>query len=191
MKNKIFILAPYVILLYTACNKISEDVQRDIIIKDSIFFDIPAQSSITDPGTLPEIPSTINIEEQISNQAKGFTAAHIKLIKLNSLNMLLGITEKDRNGRDSVDTQNNFGNLETIKWEITNGTETNLVGNASVSSTGVLSTLTIPVSLTPEALLPYLTSNTKKLKVTVKVKKITTKPMKVKAIAIYTVTLYK
>jgi hypothetical protein len=105
--------------------------------------------------------------------------------------MLLGITEKDRNGRDSVDTQNNFGNLETIKWEITNGTETNLVGNASVSSTGVLSTLTIPVSITPEALLPYLTSNTKKLKVTVKVKKITTKPMKVKAIAIYTVTLYK
>ncbi|MDR6782459.1 hypothetical protein ABIE26_001053 [Pedobacter africanus] len=192
MKNKsLFISLPILVLLYISCNKISENVERDIIFKDSVFFDIPVLSSITDPYTLPDLQSAVSIGDQINNQVKGFTTDHIKQIKITSLNMLLGITEKDKNGRDSIDTQNNFGNLETVKWEITNGADTNLVGSASVSSTGVLSTLAIPLSIPPEILKPYLIGDTKKYRVIVKAKKATSKPMKVKTMAIYTVTLAK
>lgn len=190
MKNKIlFISLPILVLLYTSCNKISENIERDIIFKDSVFFDIPVLGSITDSYTLPDLQSAVNIGDQINNQVKGFTTDHIKQIKITSLNMLLGITEKDKNGRDSVDTQNNFGNLETVKWEITKGTEINSVGNVSVSSTGVLSTLAIPLSIPPETLKPYLIGDTKKYRITVKAKKTTNKLMKVKALINYTATL--
>lgn len=190
MKNKtLLILAPFLILMYTACNKISESIERDIIIRDTVFFDIPEQASITDPYVLPDIQLSVNIEDQINNQLKGFTAAQIRSIKITALNMFLGTVGKDKDGRDSIDTQNNFGNLETVRWEITTGTETNLIGNTSISSASVLSTLAIPIGITPEALKPFLVNDAKKYRVTVKAKKITTKPMKVMALASYTVKL--
>ena len=177
--------------MYTACNKISEEIQRDIVINDTTYFDIPILADTINPVTISDIKTTANLEEEIGKQVKGFILADITSVKLNSLNMIVGPILKDTNGRDSIDKENNIANFETIKFGIVANGKTGNMGTAAVATKTPASTLTFTVAIVPDTLKPYLTNASKTYSVTIKAKKKTNLIMKAGAAARYTVTLSK
>lgn len=170
----------------TSCNKISESIQRDVIVTDTVLFDIPVLSSTTTATTIPKISSTINLAEEIHKQVSNFDIANVSSVKLKSLNMDL-----DTVAKDSVDTRNNFGNLETVRFYIAAGATTEEIANASVSSPAILSILALSPVIPSDVLKPYITNVSSHYNVLVKAKTATTTIMKVKATATYSVTLSK
>lgn len=187
MKSKFLCTALLaLILIYTACNKISESLQRDVIVKDSVFFDIPILTSITDPYTISDIKIPLNIEEQISHDVQGFSISNLKSVKIMNLNMSLRPI-----GKDSIDKANNFGNIETVRFGISNGTTLINIGIANNNSNAVSGSLTLTISILPETLKEYLLNPSATYNLAVKARTSTTAPMKVRAMATYIITLSK
>lgn len=165
-----------------ACNKISEDIQQDIIVTDTFDFEIPAIDTNTKVATIPQIQSALNFENELSKNMNKFTVANIKVTKLKSLN--LGLLTAD----GKMDTVNNFGNLETIRFRIAANGSIKEIANTSISSSGLIGTVALTPSISPDSLQSFLLSS-KTYNVIIRIKKATTAKMRVRAFAKYTITL--
>jgi hypothetical protein len=186
MKSKILYIAlPALIFIYTSCSKISESLQRDTVITDTVSFEIPVITNIADPVTISNIESPLNFEEQVNAQVQGLSIANLSSVNLRSIDLGLISAES------GVDTANTFGKLQSIKLQIGDGIKTDSLARISIASTGPTSTLTLTPVILPETLKPYLSGSSVRYEVIVKAKKVTTKVMKVKIGAVYRVTLSK
>lgn len=187
MKNRTLNIALLsLIITFTSCNKITESIQQDIIIKDTVYFDIPVLSSTSTLTTIPEISSKLNLENEIRNSINNFTISNVKATKITSLNLALGLI-----GKDSIDAKNHFGNLETLRFRIAaNGNFGNLA-STTISSSVINGAIALTPSIAPDSLMSFLTNPSKTYNVIVKAKAITTTTMKVRAAATYTITLSK
>lgn len=194
MKNRLLnIVLLSLIIAFTSCNKITESIQQDLIINDTVYFEIPALSTITTETTIPDISSKINLENEIENNINRFAISDVKTTKLTSLNLTLAkIIVDEENKKDTIiDNDNNFGNLETLRFRIaSNGNFRNLA-TTTISSGGTSGFLTLTPTIAPDSLKPFLINPSKTYNIIVKAKKITTTPMKVQAAARYTITLSK
>lgn len=187
MKSKTLYIALLAFaIVYTSCSKITEDIQEDIFVNDTLFFDIPILTDLTTSTTISGIVSEVNLDEQIKKSLNNFTATNIKTTKITSLNLFLG-----RIPKDSIDTKNNFGNLETIKFGTSPGGNVGNLASLTIPSTSTISNLALPPTILPDDLKSFLTNPLKTYNVVVKAKKVTTTPLKVLAIASYTITLSK
>lgn len=192
MKSKIIYIALVsFVIVYTSCSKITEDIQEDIFIKDTVSFEIPVLADLTSSPAITEIKSTLNLEEQIKKSTNNFTIENIKATKITSLNLILApIILNPAKDSLGIDPDNNFGNLETLKFGISAGGNTRNIANVIIPQTSKTSSLSLAPSILPEELKPFLT-NAPKYNVIVKAKKITSRPMKVAIAATYTITLSK
>lgn len=188
MKNsRLNIALLCLIIIYTSCNKITESIQQDIIVRDTVYFDIPVLSSITGMTTISEISSTFNLEKQIKENINNFSIDQVQATKLKSLNIFLYPVINT----DSIDVKNNFGNLENVKFRISTGGNINDVANTSITSNSVIQAAALTPTIEPEALKPFLIQPSKTYSVIVKAKTVTNTTLQVAAIATYTVTLSK
>ncbi|SDJ55825.1 hypothetical protein SAMN04487898_103251 [Pedobacter sp. ok626] len=192
MKSKIiYIVLLSFVIVYTSCSKITEDIQEDIFIKDTVSFEIPVLTDLTSSPAITEIKSTLNLEEQVKKSANNFTIENIKTTKITSLNLILApIILNPTKDSLGIDPNNNFGNLETLKFGISAGGNTGNIANVIIPQTSKTSNLSLTPSILPEELKPFLI-NSPNYNVIVKAKKITTTPMKVAIAATYTITLSK
>lgn len=191
MKNRLLNIALLsLIIACISCNKITESIQQDVIINDTIYFDIPVLNSTTTSITISGISSEINFENEIKNSMNNFTINDVKTTRLTSLNLALGLIVVDKETNEKgIDPENNFGNLETLQFGIAANEKTGKLSSATISSGGTSGSLTLPPTIDPENLKPFLINPSKTYNIIVKAKKITTTPMKVQAAAKYTITL--
>lgn len=180
------IAALFLLLIYTSCNKITESLQRDALIVDTVYFEIPVIENLSNEVTLPDIATTIDLEAQIKAQVQNLTASNLQSARLKNLHLALAEIKKD-----SIDTENNFANLQSIKLSLTDGSKTDSLANITIPSKNLSRALALTPVILPETLKPYLSSSSMKYRITVKAKKITAKVMYVGAAASYTVTLSK
>nr|WP_121273034.1 hypothetical protein [Pedobacter schmidteae] len=187
MKSKTFYLSLFsILLIYSSCSKISENLEQDIIVYDTVYFDIPVLSSVTATVAIPAVKPTLNLEEQLKNSPNNFTTSNIKATKMTSLNMALGLIGPKK---DSIDVNNNFGNLETVKFAFSPDGKTANIANLTIVSTAKSGALGLTPIISPDSLKPYLTDQSTNYYIRVKAKAVTTTVMKVRAAATYTVKL--
>lgn len=187
MKNRTLNIALFsLVAVCTSCNKVTESIQQDVIVYDTVKFDIPILSSITSTTTTAEIPSGINLQKELDKSTNNFGINNITAVKIKSLNLTLQPIVKD-----SIDVKNNFGNLEIVRFRIANnGAFGNLAGT-NISSSSLSRALNLTVNNIPDSLKSFLTGTVKNYSVMVKAKVATTAVMKVTAAATYTITLSK
>ncbi len=186
MKNRLLNIALlYLIIAFTSCNKITESIQQDIIVNDTVYFEIPTLDS---GGSAPaEVKKqTLRLEEEIKKSLNNFTPENIKATNIKSLFLALLPIEKD-----SIDAKNNFGNLGTIKFNIAANGNISNIANTSITSSSVIDFLSLTPGIQPETLKPILINPSKTYDIIVKAKAPTTTPMIVAALATYTITLSK
>ncbi len=105
---------------------------------------------------------------------------------MTSLNMALGLIGPKK---DSIDVNNNFGNLETVKFAFSPDGKTANIANLTIVSTAKSGALGLTPIISPDSLKPYLTDQSTNYYIRVKAKAVTTTVMKVRAAATYTVKL--
>lgn len=183
MKNILLnIVLLFLIIAWGACNKISEDIQQDIIVNDTVEFDIPAIETTIRSATIPQIQSTLNLEKELDININNFTVANVKATRLTGLSLDLVITD------GKIDSANNFGNLENLRFRIAANGGIKEMANTSITSSGVISAVALVPNISPDSLRSFLLSP-KTYNVIVRIKKATTAKMRVKATARYTITL--
>ena len=150
-----------IVITCISCSKISENIQQDIVVNDTVYFDIPVLNSITSTTPISGIPFTLNLEEEVKSGLNKYTIDQIKSTKLRSMDMSLAFIGKDTLGKDSIDTKNNFGNLESVKFRIyTNGSFANLA-NTTITSSGTIGALALTPIIVPDSLRTSLINPTK------------------------------
>jgi hypothetical protein len=174
------------IVTFASCNKITESVQQDIIVNDTVYFDIPALTSTTTLTTISGISSNLNLESEIKNSVNDFTLSSVKATKITSLNLALGLI-----GNDSIDVSNNFGNLETLRFRISANDRFANLSNTTITSSAKSGSMALTPTIAPDSLISFLINPSKTYNVIVKAKTITTTTMKVRAAATYTITVSK
>lgn len=186
MKNTYLFIILFSLAYATSCNKISESIQRDVVVADTVEFDIPVLSSTTTTTTIPDIGTIVNLSDEIHKQDNNFDVINVSTIKLKSLDMALLLI-----AGDSVDAKNNFGNLETIKFQIATGAQQEEIANTAISSPSILGALALSPVVRADVLKSYLTDGASHYNVLVKAKVATTTIMTARAAMTYTVTLSK
>lgn len=187
MKNKVLYIAVILlVVIYTSCSKIAENLQRDAIVTDTVYFEIPVISTLDNALTLPNVATTINLENQINAQVQDLRASNLHSVKLKSIH--LGLAEIVK---DSIDTKNNFANLQSIKFSLTDGSKTDSLASVSIPSKTLSRGLSLNPVILPETLKPYISKPAMKYSITIKAKEVTTAVMTVGAAMSYTVTLVK
>lgn len=187
MKNITLNIALFSLLVaYASCNKITETIEQDIIVHDTVDFQIPILSSTSNSTIVSGIPLTLNLEEEVKSGLNKFSVNQIKSTKLKSLHMGLGLI-----GKDSIDTKNNFSNLESIKFRITAaGSLANLANSANPLG-GSSGAIALNPVIVPDSLKTFLLNPAKTYEVTFKAKKVTTTPLSFRVASTYIITLAK
>ncbi|MBB2148387.1 hypothetical protein [Pedobacter gandavensis] len=190
MKANLLLIAATLLLALSACNKISESIQRDVIIKpDSILFSIPPKASSQDSAIINDLPTTVNIINEINNLGgETFGLDNITNVRLSNISITYVPKTKD-----SVDTKNNFSNIGSIMLNLNNGLKRDSL--AKVVNTGSIDAVSRIFTLTPvmkeELLKEYLNLGNLKYSLVIKFRKPTTDTIKAKISASYTLTLKK
>lgn len=175
-----------------ACNKISEEIQQDIVIVDTVGFEIPVLSTDNSQEIIQNIPLSFNLADQVKNSINNFNITQVKETKLKSMVLGLMPIQRKSNGKiDSTDAKNNFNNLASIKFRITTPGNLGNLANSSTPLTGTNNLTPLTPVIVPDSLKTFLINPASKYEVTIKAKTATTTPMFVKFAAIYTITLAK
>lgn len=186
MKIKILYIALITLALtYISCNKISETLQRDTVITDTVSFEIPVITNITNEVTIANIESPLNFQEQVNAQVQDLNSGNLRSVKLKSINLDL---ISDASG---VDTANTFGKLQSVKMQISDGIKADSLGSIRIASAAPSTTLALTPVIVPDTLKPHVSESAVRYNVIVRAKKVTTKVMKVKIGAVYTFSLAK
>lgn len=184
MKSKIFYIALIVLALtYASCSKISESIQQDTIIIDTVSFQIPVITNIANADTISNIESPLNFGEQVNAQVQGLSLGNIRSVRLKSMNLNL------ISAASGVDTANTFGKLLSVKMQITNGIKADSLASIRITSANPNTALALTPVIVPEILKPYVSGSAVRYNVIIRAKRTTTTVMKVKIEAAYTLTL--
>src|SRR5690606_26362932 len=141
IKHTIFLLLFFVsAATFFSCSKVSESLERDVIVRpDEIKFDIKPINNTQSGTELAKIPVTMNFDSLIRNQTgQEMGIEDAKSFSVTSFQLVI----------ESLKDDNNFGNFETINVLIESGSQlkvlvAQITGNPS-SNNGRL-TLNLPV----------------------------------------------
>ncbi|TKC59239.1 hypothetical protein FBD94_17055 [Pedobacter hiemivivus] len=185
MKSKTIYIALFCfVILYTSCSKITENIQEDIFVSDTVAFNIPILADITSTPIISGIVSTLNLEEQLKKSANSYGIENIKATKITSLNLKLDTLPK-------LDVNNNFGNLETVNFGIPASGKVANIAVTTIPSTSTIIGLALTPTILPGDFNSFLINPSRTYSMAVKAKKVTTTPLKVKGTLTYTITLSK
>lgn len=190
MKANLLLIVATLILAFSSCNKISEDLQRDLIISpDSMSFSIPPMIANGDSIVIDNLPATVNIADSIKKETVDeFNADHIKAVRLSNFTIDLV-----RHKNDTINNRSNFNSIDFVKANLNNGTQKdNLASVTNSSSLDVFTAkLTLNQVMETSTLKTYLSNGTLRYSLIIKPRKSTIDTIKAKIGTSYTLTLVK
>ncbi|AOM80319.1 hypothetical protein BFS30_26035 [Pedobacter steynii] len=194
MRTKFPCLAASLLLALSACNKVSESIQRDTIITpDSISFEIPVIPDLNNPNIdIKDLETEVDLAKEIADlQGERFEPENIVSIRLNSMVIDLMPIRSADGKRDSIDAKNNFANIGNIRVNVTNGAKTDSLARVTNSSNTLLAKFNLTPIISPDSLRGYVNTANMKYNLVVRANTPTTKTMKAKIAATYILTLRK
>lgn len=190
MKTNLFLIAVTLLLAFSACNKVSESIQRDVIIKpDSILISIPPMLVNRDSTVIKNLPTTVNIPAAIGSLGgENFSVADISSARLS--NFSFTYVSKVR---DSVDLSNNLSNIGSIRVNLVSGSKIDTLAtfNNTSSVDAVSTNLNLNQVMNKDLLKSYLNDGNLTYTMVIKPRKSMTDTIKAKISASYTLTLSK
>ena len=183
--HTLYFLPLLLALVVSSCSKVSEEIQRDAIILDSVDYTIPVMTEVDSAYAFTGIQLPLNPGAKIG-QLQGFTEANIKSIKLSRMAIVL----KYLPNTDSIDVANHFGNFQSLRFSIPNGATPLNIASATISSASVNGAINLITNSSME-LKPLLGANAATGTLTARTRTATTKPIFVTIYAWFTVTVSK
>ncbi|SHE83918.1 hypothetical protein [Pedobacter caeni] len=201
MRTNLLFIAASLLLAFSACNKVSESLQRDTIIRpDTILFDIPVITNVVSPNeSITNLATQINLAERI-NSIGGFELKDIVSIKLSGITLTLsestfltpdGNTPPGLKETVGIDPANNFANIGSMKVNVTSGTKVDSLAKVLNPSETKNSKLSLTPIISPDSLKAFVNAGNMKYNVILQMKTPTTAVMKAKMFTSYTLTLRK
>lgn len=183
MRTNLLLIAATLLLAFSACNKVSENVQRDIIFSpDSVAFKIPITTR--DSILINNLPNSVNIADSIAAIKGGdqFSVNNISKATLSSLSITL---------TDTLDVKNNFANIQSIKVNLNGTNRTDSLATVTNPSDAPSRNLSLNSVILSETLKEYLVNGNLKYSVIIRFKRPMTKELNAKISTTYTLTLKK
>lgn len=196
MKTNLLFIAAAILLAFSACNKVSESIQRDIITKtDTIAFEFLPSDNTSSPSSVKDLPGLLNLTEEIK-KAGGFELKDIVSIKLSNFVIALdSIKRKSKDGkRDSnyVDTLNNFRNFSNVKALLKSGSKLDSLAKVTnISEAAISARLNLSPMIAPDSLKSFINAGNMKYDLSIQLRTPTKKKMTAKVLTNYTLTLRK
>lgn len=178
----LFLSAVALTLTYAACSKISESLERDVIIKpDTLLFNIPLLPTTTAAVSTGDLAFTLNLQNELDKQKQGLKISNIYNTKITSFKIDII--------KDTSDKVNSFGNIDTLSVLLSNASAVDTLAKVINPSSATLLSWTLPTRLTGSALQNILAAPPLKYRIRFKARTATTLPMKARIIAVYTLQL--
>lgn len=197
MKTNLLFITAALLLAFSACNKVTESIQRDIITKtDSIPFELAISPNTSTPNnSIKDLPGLLNLTEEIK-KAGGFELKDIVSIKLSSFIIALdSVKGKGSDGKKDtiyVDTLNNIRNFSSIKVLIKSGSKTDSLAKAiNISPDARAAKATLSPLIVSDSLKFFVNAGNIKYDLSIQQRLPTTKIVKGKVLTNYTLTLRK
>jgi len=190
MKTNLVLIAVTLLLAFSACNKVSESIQRDVIIKpDTILISIPPMVVNRDSAVIKNLPTTINIQAAIADLGgENFSVNNIQTARLSNFSFTYVPKVKD-----SVSVRNNFSNIGSVRVNLVSSIKTDSLAKfINTSSIDAISTnFSLSQVMDKELLKSYLNDGGLTYTMVIKPRKSITDTIKAKISASYTLTLSK
>lgn len=190
MKTNLVLIAVTLLLAFSACNKVSESIQRDVIIKpDTILISIPPMVVNRDSAVIKNLPTTINIQAAIADLGgENFSVNNIQTARLSNFSFTYVPKVKD-----SVSVRNNFSNIGSVRVNLVSSIKTDSLAKfINTSSIDAISTnFSLRQVMDKELLKSYLNDGGLTYTMVIKPRKSITDTIKAKISASYTLTLSK
>lgn len=174
--------ASIILLTAFASCKETETIKRDIIITPAgSEFTIPVISNTNSGQVAGAFETSVNIEEEMHKVTGEFGLENIDDLRITAFKLEL------------VDTpildDNNLGNLEGIQVEINGGGKKATLARVNDNPSTKSGSIMIPGGVSTEDLKDILIAPSFKYDIRVKLRKPTTRPLKAKVTASYTITV--
>lgn len=190
MKANLLLIAATLILAFSACNKVSEEIKRDVIIRpDSIGFSIPPMTVNGDSIVIDNLPTTVNIADSIQRLGgESFSVNDITDARLSNFSI-----DQVLSKNDTINRRTNLSSISYIKANLNNGTKRDdLAKVINNSSQDAFTTKLVLSNAIDNALLKtYLSNGALRYTLIIKPRKSTIDTIKAKIAASYTLTLRK
>ncbi|MBC8986414.1 hypothetical protein H9X96_11560 [Pedobacter sp. N36a] len=190
MKTNLYLIALTILLAFSACNKVSESIHRDVIIKpDSILISIPPMVVNRDSAVIKDLPTTVNIQAAIANLGgENFSVNDIETARLSNFSFTYVPKVKD-----SVSLRNNFSNIGSVRVSLVSNIKTDSLAKfINTSSIDPISTnFNLGQVMNNQLLKDYLNDGNLTYMMIIKPRKSITDTIKAKISASYTLTLSK
>lgn len=190
MKTNLFLIAVTLLLAFSACNKVSESIQRDVIIKpDTILISIPPMIVNRDSVVIKNLPTTVNIQTAIADLGgENFSVNNIQSARLSNFSFTYVPKVKD-----SVSVRNNFSNIGSVRVNLVSSNKTDSLAKfINTSSVDAISTnFSLTQVMDKDLLKSYLNDGGLTYTMVIKPRKSITDTIKAKISASYTLTLSK
>ncbi|NQX38590.1 hypothetical protein SAMN05421820_101620 [Pedobacter steynii] len=199
MRTNLLFITAALLLAFTACNKVSESIQRDVITKtDTIKFTLLASDNISSPNTsIKDLSGLLNLTEEIK-KAGGFELKDIVSIKLSSFIMTQDSTRRRTldGKRDSnysyIDTASNFRNFSNVKVFLKSGSKIDSLAKVTnISDGAILARLNLSSIIAPDSLKAFVNAGNMKYDLSIQLRTKTDKTITGKILTNYTLTLRK
>ncbi|WP_342327856.1 hypothetical protein [Pedobacter sp. FW305-3-2-15-E-R2A2] len=197
MKTNLLFITAAILLAFSACNKVSESIQRDIITKtDTIAFEfLPSDNTSSPNNSIQDLSALLNLTEEIK-KAGGFEMKDIVSIKLSSFVLIQdSILRKTKDGkRDSnyVDPANNFRNFSSVKALLKSGSKLDSLAKITNIPEGAISArLILSPLIAPDTLKSAINAGNMKYNLSIQLRTPTKDTIKAKVLTNYTLTLRK
>lgn len=174
--------ASIILLTVFASCKETETIKRDIIITpDSSDFTIPIIDNINSNQLAGSFDASVNIEQEMRAITGEFGVDNIRDFKITSLRL------------DHLDSpvvkDNDLGNFESIRVEISKDGKKATLANATNISSGSSKSIMVPGGVSTPELKDILNSSPFKYEIRVKLRRPTSVALKARVTASYTVTV--
>lgn len=199
MRTNLLFITAALLLAFSACNKVSESIQRDVITKtDTIKFEFLASDNISSPNTsIKDLSGLLNLTEEIK-KAGGFELKDIVSIKLSNFIMTQDSTRRRTSDgkRDSnynyIDTASNFRNFSNVKVFLKSGSKIDSLAKVTnISDGAILARLSLSSIIAPDSLKSFVNAGNMKYDLSIQLRTKTDKTIKGKILTNYTLTLRK
>lgn len=197
MRTNLLFITAALLLAFSACNKVSESIQRDVITKtDTIKFELLASDNTVSPNnSVKDLSGLLNLTEEIK-KAGGFELKDIVSIKLSSfviaLDSIKGKTKDGKKDSTYIDALNNFKNFSSVKVLLKSGSKIDSLAKVTNIPEGAnLSRLILSPLIAPDSLKAFVNAGNMKYDLSIQLRTPTTKTMNARVLTNYTLTLRK
>jgi len=199
MRTNLLFITAALLLAFSACNKVSESIQRDVITKtDTIKFELLASDNISSPNTsIKDLSGLLNLTEEIK-KAGGFELKDIVSIKLSSFIMTQdSVRRRTSDGKSDsnynyIDTASNFRNFSNVKVFLKSGSKIDSLAKVTnISDGAILARLNLSSIIAPDSLKSFVNAGNMKYDLSIQLRFKTDKTIKGKILTNYTLTLRK